>query len=122
MATITDIAEGDETKREAAYDFMRRIGLEPTPDAIGQLSGPFAHALAIMCTRGYDREGTTWRNGLGWRGLVNNILDNADRLKWHSWDHRDFDGDSVIDMINFGGMYWRLGNKGPAWGKRGEPG
>lgn len=116
-----EYVEGNEASRDAAYDFMRKIGLDPTPDAIGQLAGPFAHCLAVMCTRGYDPNGKTWRQ-LGWRGLVDNILDKIDRLKFHSWEHRDFDPDSAIDAINFCGMYWRLGGKGPAWGNRGEPG
>lgn len=113
--------DGTDASREAAYDFMHKIGLDPTPDAIGQLAGPFAHALRIMCERGYDREGQTWRIK-GWRGQVDNILDKAGRLRFHSWLHRRFDGDSAIDLINFSGFYWRMRNQGKPWGERGEPG
>jgi hypothetical protein len=113
--------DGTDASREAAYDFMHKIGLDPTPDAIGQLAGPFAEALRIMCERGYDREGRTWRDK-GWRGLVHDILNKAGRIRFHSWSHSRFDPDSAIDIINFGGFYWRQRNNGPRWGTWGEPG
>jgi hypothetical protein len=113
--------DGTDASREAAYDFMHKIGLDPTPDAIGQLAGPFAEALRIMCERGYDREGRTWRDK-GWRGLVHDILNKSGRIRYHSWLHSRFDGDSAIDGINFNGFYWRQRNQGPRWGTWGEPG
>lgn len=113
--------EDDETAREAAYDYLRKCGLEPTPDAIGQLTGPFTEALKIMCTRGYDRDGATWKMR-GWRGLVHDIMDNAFRIEFHSWDHRDFYPNGAIDIINFAGFYWRLKNAGKPWGRLKEPG
>lgn len=119
MAIMMPVNE--ENARDAAFDFMRKLGLDPTPDAIGQLSGPFAEALRIMCERGYDREGRTWKVK-GWRGLVHDILNKANRLKFHSWDHSRFDGDSAIDLINGAGFYWRQNNEGPEWGDWGIPG
>lgn len=106
---------------DAAYDFLRKLGLEPTPDAIDQLSGPFAVALRLMCERGYDPIGDTWKTK-GWKGLVHDILNKAGRIKYHSWRNNDFDGDSAIDIINFAGFYYRLANSGTKWGELGEPG
>jgi hypothetical protein len=114
-------SEAQETAdRDAAHDFLKAIGLTPTPDAIGQLAGPFALALSVMCERGYDPEGATWRTK-GWKGLVHDILNKAGRIKFHSWRHNDFDGDSAIDIINFAGFYWRQRNEGSKWGELGEP-
>jgi len=106
--------------REAAYDFMKALGLEPTPDAISQLSGPFALALTIMCERGYDPDGRSWKVK-GWKGLVVDILNKAGRIKFHSWEHSEFDPDSAIDLVNFAAFYWRLRNEGSRWGWLGEP-
>lgn len=111
----------EETVRDAAYDFLKKLRVEPTPDAINQLSGPFAEALRIMCMRGYDPEGRTWQRK-GWRGLVHDILNKAGRLKFHSWEHSRFDGDSALDLINFAGFYWQQNNEGPEWGDWGIPG
>jgi hypothetical protein len=106
--------------RDAAFDFMKAIGLDATPDAISQLAGPFSEALRVMCTRGYDREGLTWKRR-GWRDLVYKIMDKTNRLKFHSWFHSHFDGDSSIDLINFSGFYWRMENEGLPWGETGAP-
>jgi hypothetical protein len=113
----------DEDIRDAAYDFMRKIGMDPTPDAVSQLSGPFATALQVMCTRRYNFEpgDELWRTK-GWKGLVHDILNKAGRIKYHSWRHNNFDADSAIDIINFSGFYWRLENQGSKWGELGEPG
>jgi hypothetical protein len=107
--------------RDAAHDFIHGLGVDPTPDAIDQLAGPFAECLRIMCERGYDPEGTTWASK-GWKGLVHDILNKSGRLRYNSWRHNRFDADSAIDMINFAGFYWRLKNKGSKWGDLGEPG
>lgn len=111
----------EDDLHDAAYDYLRRLGLDPTPDAVDQLSGPFAIALTIMCERGYDPQGTTWISK-GWKGLVHDILNKAGRLKYNSWRYNRFDGDSAIDLINFAGFYWRNKNKGSKWGELGEPG
>jgi hypothetical protein len=107
--------------RVAAHQFMEVLGMEPTPDAVDQLAGPFAEALRVMCERGYDPEGITWASK-GWKGLVHDILNKAGRIKYRSWKHDRFDPDSAIDIINFAGFYWRLKNKGSKWGELGEPG
>jgi hypothetical protein len=111
--------EDDDIAREAAYDYLKRLGLEPTPDAIGQLSGPFTAALEKMCTRGYPDEFWKMR---GWRGIVQNILNKSLRIEMRSWRRREFDDDSAIDLINECGFYWRMENQGPVWGRLGEPG
>src|SRR5215469_358470 len=113
MTMVTQFDE-DTADRDAAYDYLKRIGLEPTPDAIGQLAGPFSYALQVMCERGYDPDGMTWKSK-GWKGLVHDILNKAGRLRYHSWRHDVFDGDSAIDCLNFCGMYWRLRNRGDKW-------
>lgn len=111
----------EDDVRAAAYEFMRKLEFNPTPDAISQLAGPFALALQIMCERGYDPEGGTWQTK-GWKGLVHDILNKAGRLKFNSWRNNRFDADSAIDLINFSGFYWRLRNEGSKWGELGEPG
>jgi hypothetical protein len=111
---------GDQI-RVAAHQFIDMLGVEPTPDAVDQMCGPFAECLRIMCERGYDPEGATW-SSKGWKGLVHDILNKAGRLKFNSWRHNRFDADSAIDIINFAGFYWRLKNQGSKWGELGEPG
>ena len=113
----------DEAARDAAYEFIKKLGVNPTPDAISQLSGPFSEALRVMCERRYDHEpgNELWRSK-GWKGLVQDILNKAGRIKYHSWRHNDFDADSAIDIINFAGFYYRLRNEGSRWGELGEPG
>jgi hypothetical protein len=112
----------DEAAREAAYTYIKTLGVTPNPDAIEQLAGPFALALQIICDRGYDgEEGTVWKSK-GWKGLVHDILNKAGRIKYNSWRHNNFDSDSAIDIINFSGFYWRLRNEGSRWGELGEPG
>jgi hypothetical protein len=106
---------------EAAAQFMDLCGLTPTVDSVNQLVEAFLPALRIMIERGYDPNGDTWIK-TGWRGLVWNILGKAGRIRFHSWRNGDFDGDSAIDLINFGGFYYRLGNTGEPWGDWGDPG
>jgi hypothetical protein len=115
-----EMYHSEESDRDAASDFITKIGLDPSYDAIEQLAGPFAQALRIMCTRGYDKRGSTWIEK-GWRGLVHDILNKSGRLRFHSWHNRRFDADSAIDGINFNGFYWRLQNDGEPWGTWGEP-
>lgn len=110
----------EDSDRDAAYDYLKRLGMDPTPDAIAQLAGPFALALSVMCDRGYDPEGATWRSK-GWKGIVHDILNKAGRLRYNSWVHDEFDGDSSIDLINFAGFYWRQRNSGSKWGWLGQP-
>lgn len=106
--------------RSDAVQFIESCGLKPTPDAVDQLMHAFIPALQIMCDRGYDPQGNTWKEK-GWRGLVHDILNKAGRLRSRSWLHDEFDKDSAIDMINFCGFYVRMKNEGKPWGTWGEP-
>lgn len=113
---------GEEyTSRDAAYTFLESCGLDPTPDSVGQLTEAFLPALRIMCERGYDPNGETWRDA-GWRGLLHEIRKKQTRLHHRSWLRALFDWDSAVDMLNYLGFYIRLRNQGPSWGNLGEPG
>jgi hypothetical protein len=114
--------EDNDRHRDAAHDFMKACGLDPTPDAIGQLSGPFLEALEIICTRGYSPGQSFFWQKRGWKGLVHDILDNSLRLRLFSWERNSFYPNAAVDMINFCGFYLRLKNAGPKWGELGEPG
>lgn len=105
---------------DAAYTFFHLLGIDPTPDAVAQLADAFLPALRIMCERGYDPEGTSWKEG-GWRGLVWEILKRARRIRWHSWQHSNHDTNDAYDIINFAGFYIRMGTQGEPWGEDGEP-
>jgi hypothetical protein len=113
------MSETSEADRDAAYDFLKKAGLEPTPDAIANLSGPLLNALRIVCERGYSER--MWRMR-GWKGLVHDIIDKAFRLRFRAWEQNSFDGDSPTDMINFCCYYLRLKNGGKPWGEMGNPG
>jgi len=120
------MAEDDQDHRDAAYDFLVKSGLTPNPDAVGQLSGPFLDALVIICERGYTQahdEGDSyfWK-ARGWKGLVHDILDNANRIRLFSWQRNEFYPNGALDIINFAGFYLRLRNRGKRWGELGEPG
>jgi hypothetical protein len=112
---------GDDTDntKEAAEDFLKYCGLDPTPDAVDQLVEAFLPALRIMIERGYDPSGKTWRDG-GWRGLVYELRKKIDRLWYRSWLGRQFDKD-MYDVINYAGFYIRLKCHGEPWGTKGEP-
>ena len=110
------------TSREAADHFMRRCGLDPTPDAIGQLSEAFLPCLKIMCERGYDPDGKTWHND-GWRGLIEKASDKMERLMFRGWTRGIFQEDDPLDGINYLGFYFRMRKEGGSeWGKKGPPG
>ena len=100
-------------------DFLREIGLEPTPDAREQLAYAFVPALRIMIERGYDPAGQTWKNGGGWMGLVFEIKKKTERLWWRAWRKGEYDKD-VYDIINYAGMYARSDQVKP-WGTWGAP-
>lgn len=117
----TSVFDEDFTTRDAADQFMRSCGLDPTEDAVGQLTEAFLPCLKIMCERGYDEEGRTWR-AEGWRGMLWKGRDKSDRIWWHGWRHGRFHADSVLDAINYFGYYYRIGHQGDPWGTRGEPG
>jgi|SRR5215831_58711 len=120
------MSDDNEDHRDAAYDYLRKVGLEPNLDAVGQLSGPFTDALEIICTRGYtraeDEDPHFFWERRGWKGLVHDILDNALRLRLFSWEQNRFYENGAVDIINFAGFYLRLKNRGKKWGEMGEPG
>src|SRR5258708_14130445 len=60
------------TPFDAAERFMKECGLSPTHDAIEQLTDAFLPSLRIMCDRGYDPNGATWREP-GWRCFLTDI-------------------------------------------------
>ena len=113
--------QGQSSEVTAEITYLKTRGLEPTPDAIAQLRYAFLPALEIMCKRGYDPDGQTWKLR-GWRGLVHHILDKAERFKFHSWNNSRHDRDSALDLINYCGFYIRLENQGEPWGTWGPPG
>ena len=106
----------------AARTFFKEMGIDdPTPDAIGQLLIAFMPSLRIMCERGYDPNGLTWRAS-GWRGQIQEIRKKTDRLWLRGWLRGRFDADSAKDIINYAGFYLRLRGEGQPWGDWGEPG
>jgi hypothetical protein len=114
--------ESDREKDvDAAHEFLERCCLTPTPDAVDQLVDAILPALRIMCERGYDPEGGSWRES-GWMGQMAEIRKRASRLVHHSWRHGRFDFGDAVDMINYCGFYLRLEGKGKPWGEWGEPG
>lgn len=113
------MSELNEADRDAAYDYLKRVGLEPTPDAIANLAGPLTDALRIVCERGYSER--MWRMR-GWKGLVHDIVDKAFRLRFREWERNEHDKDSPRDMINFCCYLLRLGHEGKPWGEMGQPG
>ena len=110
----------NETHRDAAHDFIKALGLEPTPEAISQLSGPFAECLRIMCERGY---GTLWRSK-GWKGLVHDVLNKSGRLRYRSWLRNEYNPDDPHRPSAPAGL--PLAGLRPQrpleWGELGEPG
>lgn len=105
----------------AARTFFKSIGIDdPSMDAIAQLLNVFVPCLTIMCERGYDREGLTWREG-GWRSQLVDVRKKFKRLWFHGWIRGIFVKDHPIDMINYLGFYVRSGTAGEPWGEWGEP-
>jgi hypothetical protein len=111
----------DATTRDAAWTFMEACGLKATNDAVEQMVEAFLPALRIICERGFDPNGGTWRDA-GWRGLLHEIRKKNTRLHHRSWLRGLFDWDSATDLINYAGFYVRLKNQGAPWGNLGEPG
>ncbi len=116
-----DLDISDNKDYSAAYSYFKAHGLKPTPDAIAQLEDVFLPCLAIMCSRGYDPNGLTWK-AEGWRGMIWKIRDKSDRLWFHGWKQGRFVPDHALDLINYAGYYFRLAHMGSPWGTRGEPG
>lgn len=115
---ITVINEKPDTTRDAAYTFMKDCGLDPTEDAVGQLTEAFLPCLRIMCQRGYDPQGRTWRQA-GRLGALADMRKKFFRLWERAWIRGGTHDDSAYDLINYTGFYLRIQGR---WGEWGEPG
>jgi len=103
---------------EAGERFLRFSGLEPTPDAVRQLTQAFLPCLRIMCERPWNPDGETWRKS-GRMGLLTDIRKKFERLWERGWMMGKRHDDSVLDLINYLGMYIRAGES--HWGEWGNP-
>jgi hypothetical protein len=121
LAEATSRKPSPEDVRETmAVMFLENMGLTPTPDAVGQLLEVFFPCLAIMCSRGYDPNGATWREG-GWRSQLVDARKKFKRLWFHGWIKGIFIPDHGWDLINYVGYYQRIAMRGAPWGEWGEP-
>ena len=116
--------DGWDTSRDAARDFMVRCGLEPTPDAIGQLAEVFLPCLKIMCGRPWSPDGATWRRS-GVLGALTDVRKKFERFWYRGWTKGKRNGDvgftdSGHDLINFIGFSLRA-DPDSGWGGWGEP-
>lgn len=109
------------TTRDAAFSFMQSCGIDPTPDAVGQLVEVFIPCLRIMSERPYDPDGSTWR-AHGWRGCLWSAKGKMERLWFLAWRRGIIHEDSAADAINFLGFYLRSIHNDPPWGEWGPPG
>jgi hypothetical protein len=105
---------------DTAHQFLLDAGIEPTPDAVGQLLNVFVPCLRIMCERPYNPAGETWR-AHGWRGCLFHAKGKMERLWEMAWRQGTYHNDSAFDAINFLGFYLRS-QEDPPWGTWGEPG
>lgn len=110
----------DTVQQDICVQFMQNFGLDPTPDAIDQLRNVFVPCLRIMCERGYNPEGATWREG-GWRSQLVDIRKKFTRLWQHGWLEGKFVLDHPLDLINYTAFYARIAMSGKPWGEWGEP-
>ena len=115
--------EASEREREAARAYLLEIGLEPIPDAVAQLSGPFSAALAVMCTRGYDPDGLLWREA-GWKPQLYEAMKKMARIRFWAWKGRNKRKAlrEIPDLLNYLGFMERGINDGiKKWGEWGKP-
>jgi hypothetical protein len=108
----------DSIAIRAAKQFMDECGLVPTPDATGQLVEVFLPCLAIMCQRGYDPNGGTWRKS-GRLGALSDVRKKFERLWERMWINGKRHDDSAFDLINFTGFLLRSEREG--FGEWGTP-
>lgn len=114
--------------QESARKFMMDCGVNPTQDAVEQLTEAFLPCLRIMCGENldgskretYDPNGKTWQSE-GWRGMLWKLRDKSDRLWYHGWRKGFYHPDHAPDMINYLGFYMRCVRENE-WGTRGAPG
>jgi hypothetical protein len=102
-----------------AEQFLRHVGLTPTPDAVGQLVEVFVPCLTIMTERGYDPDGLTWRTA-GRLGALADMRKKFFRLWERLWILGQRHDDSAYDLINYTGFCLRADKE--RWGEWGEPG
>lgn len=107
-----------ETPMDAAYTFMKGVGLDPTPDAVSQLTEVFLPCLRIMCERPWDPNGKTWRKS-GRLGVLSDARKKWERIWERLWIHGKAHDDSVFDGINYLGFVLRSEDNG--WGEWGQP-
>lgn len=106
---------------ERTLGYMSDMGMEPTPDAARQLENSFVPALRIMCQRGYNPRGVTWKEG-GWMSLVWELYKKIRRIHFKCWLRGQQDYDSALDIINYAGMLHRAHDEQvTAWGILGPP-
>jgi hypothetical protein len=103
----------------AAEEFMNKMGMEPTPDAIGQLLEVFVPCLRIMCERGYDPTGGLWRKA-GILGIIGDVRKKFERFWYRTWTLGIRHDDSGLDLINFTGFALRA-DPDSRFGDMGEP-
>jgi hypothetical protein len=106
--------------QSAARAYMHACGLEPTPDAVDQLTLVFLKCLKIMCERPWDPNGHTWRRA-GVFGVLTDTRKKFERLWERFWIHGVRHDDSAFDLINYVGMVLRA-DPASGWGEWGEPG
>src|SRR6266436_2000574 len=105
---------------DAAYAFLRSCGLDPTPDAVGQLTEVFLPCLRIMCERPWDPNGATWRKS-GIFGALTDAKKKWERFWERTWPHGKRHDDSGFDLINYIGFVMRS-DPDSRWAEWGEPG
>jgi hypothetical protein len=112
-------AVDDIDMQEAAEEFMLKMGMTPTPDAVGQLLEVFVPCLRIMCERGYDPTGALWRKA-GILHMIGDVRKKFERLWYRTWTLGIRHDDSGFDLINFTGFVLRA-DPDSRFGDSGEP-
>lgn len=105
--------------RRAASDYMNLCGLNPTDDAIDQMTRVFLPCLKIMCERPWSKKVATWRSG-GRLSVLGDLRKKFDRAWYRYWLCNRPHEDSIFDLINYAGFVLRSADD--RWGEWGEPG
>lgn len=105
---------------KAAQHFLESCCLTATPDAIEQLAEVFLPCLQIMCERGWDPRGGTWRKS-GILGAMTDAKKKWERFWERTWKHGKRHDDSGFDLINYIGFVMRS-DPNSGWGQWGPPG
>jgi hypothetical protein len=110
-----------QTCEEAAVAFLDACSLEPTRDAVLQLTEAFLPALAIMCQRGtiYDQNGGSWK-AMGWKGVLLEVKKRWSRVRISAWKNNRYNPGDATDAINYLGYYIRGRHEGPEFGEMDE--